>query len=225
MSARLDPPKEIPENMREIWAHIGGETCDIRTKLIFHKQLYSSEKWHIDKLNKAGGFLFYIIDNLFMDDLTLSLARLTDPAKTKGKENLSLLRLIDEVESNDFKNKMMAQYQKIKSLVEAAQDHRNKRIAHNDLNVLTQNYPKLLPNLTLNCLHSILASIEEFLNEFQLHYSSVPFDFTMLQVPEDVDNLMIRICKSEAYDALVKEGKTPFQYWEKFYGEPAQVNP
>jgi len=30
--------------MREIWAHISGETCDIRTKLIFHKQLYSSEK-------------------------------------------------------------------------------------------------------------------------------------------------------------------------------------
>ncbi len=153
-----------------------------------------------------------------MDDLTLGLTKLTDPAETKGKKNLSLLRLIDELESSDFKNKMMVHYQKIKSLVEAAQDHRNKRIAHNDLNVLTQNYPKLLPNLTLNCLESVLTSIEDFLDEFQFHFKPIHFDFTMLQVPEDVDNLMIRICKSEAYDALVREGKTPLQYWEKFYG-------
>jgi hypothetical protein len=58
-----------------------------------YRALFAESPERIDLLNKVAGFFFQVIQDVLWEDVVLHIARLTDPARSAGKDNLTLLRL------------------------------------------------------------------------------------------------------------------------------------
>lgn len=80
----------------------------------------------------GGGFL-YDIQKILWDDLMLRLSRMTDPARSAGKENLTVQRLPELCKEPKLRCEVD---NRVKAAVEStkfARDWRNRRISHADL--------------------------------------------------------------------------------------------
>ena len=98
---------QIPPEYREIYSHLCGEILRIKEKLREYRQLFSDSEQHVKLLNEAGPFLFHLIQQLFYDDLILSLSRLLDPAQSPDSitkvivPNMTFSRLVEMLKSTN----------------------------------------------------------------------------------------------------------------------------
>src|SRR4030065_1136022 len=58
------------------------------------RQLFAENDQRIALLNETSSMVFYILQHLLLDEVTLAICRLTDPVATGGRENHSLERLL-----------------------------------------------------------------------------------------------------------------------------------
>src|SRR6266852_7302679 len=71
-------------------------------------ELFGTNQKRIDRLNQAAPGFFRMLENELFQTNMLHIARLTDPQKTAGKENLSLRNLPDLVSNTDLKQELTA---------------------------------------------------------------------------------------------------------------------
>lgn len=136
-------------------------------------QLYASGESVVDLLgNSAPGF-FRICHDLLVDDVLLSISRLTDQEKTLGKSNLTLDRLVHSVNTTKHRQlrkdvERLFSDAKVKSAF--AKDQRNKRIAHSDLSTKLQ--ASLLSSFTKANIEDALNAIRAVMNAVELHFNT-----------------------------------------------------
>jgi hypothetical protein len=98
MIARLEPDRRIPKKLRETYAHLAGNvmwTYGALEELMF--LFGTSENVHL--LNETAPAFFVRHQGLLIDDIALSLSRMTDEKQSGSRknpqENLTLARLLD----------------------------------------------------------------------------------------------------------------------------------
>jgi hypothetical protein len=129
MSANM--PKEMEGEFRLIQDELFTIIARWRTFI----DLYGTES-HVALLNKTAPLFFHIVQDIFVDDVILSILRLLDPAKSKGKENLSIAHLIDHIAQGGpaaLHAEVVDLYSHIRTDAAQLIKIRNKRLAHNDL--------------------------------------------------------------------------------------------
>ena len=63
-----------------------------------YRILFAESPERIELLNGIAGFFFRVIQDVLWEDVVLHIARLTDPSRSFGKDNLTLLRLAGTVQ-------------------------------------------------------------------------------------------------------------------------------
>ena len=130
--------------------------------------------------------------------MTLSISRLTDPASLKERRantaNLSLQRLVAEVDSRTHKELKHTLNDSIESLdnyVKPFRERRNRAIAHHDLATITQ-LRTTTPSITKTQLQSAIKAISNLLNEYESYRfnSTTAYDMTFLPLGSDGDYLV-----------------------------------
>jgi hypothetical protein len=137
------------------------------------KQLFGVSEARLAVLNRAGGDFFALCQHSFVSDILVSAGRLLDPAKTGKNENLSLERLRDTIAAlgnETLASQLTDMLQEVQSLESGAREHRNRRLAHNDLPTILAESGKLLPSVTVADLDALLAGLAEILNVVDRHY-------------------------------------------------------
>ena len=99
-------------------------------------QLFDSGPENIQLLNKSGSNVFWLFQRLVLDDVMLSLSRLTDPDKSFGNENASVRNIVTKAKAC----LPVSTIAKVETLVSELdkhvlniRQHRNKALAHADL--------------------------------------------------------------------------------------------
>jgi hypothetical protein len=104
------------------------------------RALFLSEPSRIEILNKAAGGFFGIIQDTLVDALFLRLAVLSDPARSGKYENVSFDRLMEELRCELGVKGAESEADRVRQEFHAAvagiKAHRNKRIAHADVDVV-----------------------------------------------------------------------------------------
>ncbi len=108
-------------------------------------------------LKSTGGYFFTEVHRVFVNDVTLRLSRLTDPAKQGRQKNLSLYALLDDISDPALKSKIKNLIDEAKDKIAPLKEHRHKRIAHFDFSVALNN-----PNFTLQPIRN--ESVDEALS-------------------------------------------------------------
>ncbi len=130
----------------------------------------------VDLMNKSGSHVFTLFQKLVIDDVILSLCRLSDPPRSCGKENNSLKYHFGKkrnhmapevvVETEDLFSKLDKEMSNIR-------DTRNWAMSHSDLEIATK--LKDLPNITYDEIESIIELACKILNRiFETRGKYVP---------------------------------------------------
>lgn len=130
-----------------------------------HWQELFSDKATVALLNKTAAAFFALHQQVLIDDIALSTARLLDPAKTGMYKNLSLERLRDCVHAmNDSQltTNFNAAFDDFARRTASVEEYRNKKIAHNDLE--TVRGVVRLPSVTVSDINGALDALRKTMN-------------------------------------------------------------
>jgi hypothetical protein len=127
-------------------------------------ELFGTSQQRIDRLNEAAsGFFRMLQDELFSTNL-LHIARLTDPPKTAGKKHLTLSKLPELEDDRDLKNKLIGLLALATQATSFCRDWRNRRFAHYDLALATDNKATPLETANKEKVNAALKSLVDVLN-------------------------------------------------------------
>lgn len=175
---------EVHEELRQdvIWLYF---------KWGIYLQLYADQE-NVKLLNNTAPTYFSICQVMMQDDTLLAIGRLTDPAQTGRNTNLSLQQLvdtIDEVAYPGLRSKVMDVLAAAKPKFEVARDHRNRRIAHIDLETRLNKHPQPLFDATKHIIEEALEAIAQVLNTVERHFDS-EIEFSKPLVSNDGKTLL-----------------------------------
>lgn len=163
----------LPDELRELFEAAWQEVATAHAKWHLAKQLFGTSPGRVAVLNRTAPDFFALCQHTFLTDVLITSGRLLDRAETHGKKNLSLERLRDVVHAGDAPH-LAARLSSLLADVRAAEatlrEHRNRRIAHNDLLTLLRTGREPLPIVTVRDVDSVLGGLAAFLNAIDAHY-------------------------------------------------------
>ena len=158
--------------------------------------LYSSGIETDLALKKVAPVFFADLNHILIEYWIMVVCRLTDPAKSFGRENLTVANLVESLESlhllTDEIKKRSAGLQRYRNLLN---DARNRVISHADKATFLQ--PELLGQHQEHQVTDFLDDLQEFNDLVGLALGEGPLDFRGTSGPGDAYDL-IRILKDAA---------------------------
>jgi hypothetical protein len=107
---------------------------------------------------------------MIYEDAMLRLCRLSDPAKTRHQENLSVLALSTVVSDPILTISLETKTDQVRKCCEFARKSRDKRLAHSDLTIHRKGRALALPPVAQNDIESALKSIQDLLTLVEDHH-------------------------------------------------------
>lgn len=178
MIARLEPDKRIPEKLRETYAHLAGNvmwTYGALEELTF--LFGTSENVHL--LNETAQAFFVRHQGLLINDIALSLSRMTDKKQSGSRknpqENLTLARLLDlpDAQCQQLRTELKKRWARISDAAKQLRTYRHKRLAHSDLAHHLYPSTKLGADISIGSMKKLLDQISDFLSTFDCFFTGV----------------------------------------------------
>ena len=214
--------KEMNDQLEDIFQQINDEISTLHVYIQLYKQIYGS-KGLIEVVNESAKFFFAMNQYIFIDNIILSVARLLDPAESGNFENLSLWQLLkqvkdDENSEDDLIDRLTELLKKIQKFIASFKKHRNKRIAHLDLQRGQIKSADSLPGISEDNLDTIIRHLDKFMNEINYYYRATECDYEIV-LPRQSDGsaLIHQLIKGKAYQQLEDDGKIEKNYWINVY--------
>jgi|GEM_PF-4007908 hypothetical protein len=137
--------ESIPSNIHEIYEALFHPVCHVHREWGAFRHLYVSGQEIADVLKDAGGDFFGITKTLLAHDIILTIARLTDPKQSVGRDNLCLEQLIHSIDGSQYgplRQNIEQIYSQAKPNFVFAKTYRNKLLAHYDLATILAHVPE-----------------------------------------------------------------------------------
>jgi AbiU2 len=166
--------------------------------------LFLESPENTELLNRTASAFFAWTQQALLDDLILSLSRMLDRPKT-GQQNLVLSRLLDALPS-DVRTKigstLESSLESARSTESSLRHHRDKRIAHQDWNILLSIDGAQLKPTTCGEIRRTLEHIEAFLGTIYRHFTDSTPMWDMPDIHGGSDSLLSCLRMAEAYQQL-----------------------
>ena len=168
----------IPKEVEEAHVILCRELFLLYTKWNDFKTLYCTNDESVELLEYAARLFFRINQEVLRDDIILGVCRLTDPAKSKvrgvDRDNLTIEHLAEKIPSEDriLRGKMSPLLKTVKEKTANFRIHRNRRIAHDDLEAHLNRVDSLMPGLSITYVDDAFASLAEVLNTVERYYDN-----------------------------------------------------
>lgn len=151
----------------DVYHALGDEVAWLHLKWNDFRELFA-ESDLVDVLNSAAPAFFHDLQRQSWEDLLMHLCRVTDRAKTFGKENLTIRLLPDLVSSQQLKVELERLINVAVDATDFARDWRNRRLAHEELRVGRNVTP--LASAKFDYIDTALTAIRTVLNRLEQHY-------------------------------------------------------
>jgi hypothetical protein len=190
----------MTQKIDELLQAISGELGEIHLKWLLFSQLYEDEEI-VDLLNESAPTFFGVCQSVFLNDIILSISRLTDSSKTGSKENLTLARILDSIDPSlvQLKAELVETLEIIKNSCDFARKHRNRRVAHIDLKTYFQDHPEPLLSITKEKIEEALLGLRTFVNKVELHFTQNETGYEYLAVAEGASSLIGCLYDAKSY--------------------------
>jgi hypothetical protein len=154
--------------------------------------LYAHSAERLQLLNRVAPHFFWQQQATMWEDILLSLARITDPPRSVGRDNLTI-QALDQIMPGQ------ALAQEVRDLVAVAvsscgfaKDWRNRRLAHNDLDLKLNQAAAPLAPANRRGVRDALDSIGQVLGRIhRYYYPKSEIVFSPLGTPGGADALIV----------------------------------
>lgn len=210
----------IPTEINEVYEELKKEVSWIHAQWIVYRQLFAVSEKRFDLLNECAPEFFYIIQNALLEKVLIFFGNLTDSAKKKEHNNLSLAQLQTRIRAHreeDLAEQTGPILGKINSKCEPFKKWRHKRLAHFDLNTAIKNTSNPLPGISREVIEEALELIREFMNKIEVYYTGEEMGYEHFIMQGDGEALVAMLKSGLRYEELLKDMK--ISYDDLHHGE------
>jgi len=189
----------IPRDINQVYSALWKELVWLHAYWSNYCQLHSNEI-SVDLLNCLAPSYFGINQRVWDEFLILQISKLTDPAQTGKKDNLSferLVNLVDVANYPELKTELAADLRTLQNLSRDARDNRNRRIAHIDLLTYENTHPNPLPSVDKNTIDTTLNLMRLMLNRIEGHFNNSETAFQSPILEGDAETLLYWLRKAD----------------------------
>ena len=164
---------QMPPNIEEVFNELKKEITLLHARWIIYRQLFGHSERRIELLNECASTCFRIIQDALLGEVQITLSKLTDPARSRKDENLSLEQLQKLCEAqgeDDFVKSLQSLLSDLKNKCQAIRIRRHKQLAHLDLTTALQSNLNPLPGISRQMIEEALAVTREYMNIIERHY-------------------------------------------------------
>jgi hypothetical protein len=213
----------MPTTVQPLWDALQQEVIGIHFYWINYRQLFGKSKERIDLLNDCAGEFFFIIQDALLTDVQLSLCKLADPARTSGRANATLDRLLNEIAALNIPQltgDILKCFQRYRACCQSIQVRRNKELAHADLGALLKRYGSPagsvpIPGPSRQEIEDALASLREFMNAIDVRFTGSAMAYEHFRSLNDGESLVWVLKQGVRYGELSEAGELPFDDLKK----------
>lgn len=183
----------MPDDVREVYEGLSQELAWLYAKWNVFYQLFAVSLERIAFLTDIAPSFFGMLQRVYIDDIVLSLGRLTDPPRTAGRENLSLPRLLEVLSSSPdstFRAHIQSSIEQIQVHCEPFRKQRNRRIAHKDLPTALNIHPEPLPAINRKMIEDALRMAANLLNSVLGHFENSQTAYASVILRDDGDAIV-----------------------------------
>lgn len=153
-----------------VYSELWQEVAWIHRNWAHYKELFGEKPSRIDLLNEVAPSFFHTVQDALFETVLLHLTRLTDPAQSLGKSNLSLRQLDPLIFDEAVKLRVSDLISKAVDATAFARDWRNRKLAHRDLDLALGQPAKPLAPASRIAVKQALSAIVDVLNAVSAHY-------------------------------------------------------
>ena len=191
-----------------------GEVTWLHAKWKQYRILFAESPERIELLNGVAGFFFRVIQDVLWEDVLLHIARLTDPPRSVGRDNLTLLRLTGLVQERAPFLEVANLVEQARMAADFARVWRNRHLAHRELALAFDDRATPLPEISREKVEHALAAIRAVLNKIEGHYWQKVVAFVDFLAHDDAENLVYYLkvtsdAESRQRERLLKGGPLP----------------
>src|SRR6266496_1267585 len=88
--AKADNVRRMGKQLGELYHALWQEAAWLHIKWEEYISLFGTKPSRVELLNRAAPSFFRFVEDSLWEDMTLHVARLTDPPKSKGRANLTI---------------------------------------------------------------------------------------------------------------------------------------
>jgi hypothetical protein len=165
------------EYISSMGQELGASFYELHRKLVElqvlwqqYRQLFGDDPDTVHLLNRTSGLFFKIVQDELWDSVLLGVTRMTDPATTGKKKNLTIQSLPPLISDTELQGEVLCLCDKAIVAAEFAREHRNKRIAHQDHDYLSNRSSDPLSGISRALVEKMLAALRGVLNRLDLHF-------------------------------------------------------
>jgi hypothetical protein len=186
-------PGDIPEPHRPLFEAIDREVTWLHAVWIIYRQLYGRDEATVNLLNKVAPAFFRVVQDAILDDVLLSITRISDPPVSgAGRQaNLVLERLRPLAKESGeplLVSELDEALSKLKDACEVLRKHRHKRIAHLDMDVAME--MMTLPGYSRQTIEDALDAVRRVMNSMNHFYRHGPTVYEATSTLGDGDSLL-----------------------------------
>ena len=199
--------EKLPLELADVFEELNQHISWLFANWLIFKQLFASGEERVQLLNKFAPIFFRLCQDSFSDNVLLSIARLTDPPKSSGKETLSLEQLVskvDPVKYSELRSALNQQFSTLRDSCEPIRNIRNRRLAYNDLRIALELDPNPLPDILKDEVDNVLQRISELMNTVWAYFnpdSELGYEVIM---PNDGEAIIRALEKAKKYRELTR---------------------
>ncbi len=160
-------------------------------------QLFDSGQANIDLLNKSGSNVFQLFQKVVIDDVMMTLCRLSDPDKSMGHENASIRNLFKKVKENlseETNKEITTKLVELDRHMKKISILRNKALSHTDFEHALNT--ELLPRPTYDELEKSIDVIGIILGKITYELYSYTTYAPLMPIGHDGNKLLHVLTKA-----------------------------
>jgi AbiU2 len=163
---------EARDTLGPIYDALQNRMIDLHATWKIYLQLFGTTEGRVKLLNRLIPCAALFIQRALIDEVILGICRLCDPARLGKFENVSIEALIAALDPKPDAEKLGTLNEQLMTINDKRKDleqHRNKRIAHNDQRCALD-ADEALPPVTRQAIQEVLSAMYHLLNDINHWY-------------------------------------------------------
>lgn len=187
---RQEHIEKLGPGLGKIYNSLWNELAWLHIKWNEYRELYGTSPKRINLLNSAAPLFFRIVQDNLWEEVLLSLTRLTDPPKSRGKGNLTINAIPELIQEDLFRETLIRLTSEATQKAEFARDWRNRHIAHRDVKIALGDEIKPLSPASRQKIGEAIKALDEIMNAVSQKYFNSTIMFDVIQPSEGAVSLL-----------------------------------
>lgn len=118
---------DFPDDVVPIFERLQDDLVWLHGRWKLYRHLYGVSELRIELLNETASSFFHQLQNTLLDDVILSISRMTEKKKVAGRENLVLAQLIQKLDESEFSDLLSRLEKQLDEIEKACEPLRKNR--------------------------------------------------------------------------------------------------